>query len=713
MNIPTPEVYPPPATQEIFSKQKGLMDYINWKDIQRKTGITKDTAYTFIEKELIDNAIDYVETHHSELVDGYPSVQVKILPHLNDNGRNYLRLVVINSNDGTPLFNEDLIRSILDPKSKVSSKRNQFKVNRGALGDALKEVLGIPYALFHEYDDLQEEWNEPLIIRNNSTNEEFHVRLIIDRVNQDIGLDIQRKTNTTIHNRYAASPNTTEIEIRLPVFDENSSNKNVDVEVEENGGSGDWDDLTLENSMASMVLYPYSYSLFITHIDFTTEWRNPDTNEKFSNYSRRYQQIEKGWTNKTSVYFYTLSQFREFILELADDKQSIYDVLYKVFREGSNLPKTSLTQMKVGQLKNSPADMDDLYDLLRASMVAPSSLSLPFNVKNKSARAQALKGRVMSIHGGILDVKYKSDFGVVKSDNGKVQIPYFFEIAVMRLKRDDKNLIFEQAINSSAALGDSLVFAGKEFYFFPPGSKFKHPARSIYNIFEYYGYSHDKEKAKKKHSIILVNLISPKIDYQSYGKSRIDYMPFINKIEELTVKACQGGGGRAVDGKSSRISVVRKILEDRQEKWNSWDNATRQSHWWTMSDVFYAARKKLVEEEGYEVEEIDRKTLTGYINDICENELHVKREDIGIIAADRAQLYFNGQWMDVGFNEIRELSLYGTDLIIIEKEGMVIQLKEFADEYGIALLNPRGFLVDYATGLPMSIVRQNLNRYKI
>jgi hypothetical protein len=207
----------------------------------------------------------------------------------------------------------------------------------------------------------------------------------------------------------------------------------------------------------------------------------------------------------------------------------------------------------------------------------------------------------------------------------------------------------------------------------------------------------------------LVNLISPKIDYESYGKSKIDYTPFIDKVAELTVKACQGGGGRALDGKPSRISIVRRILEERQEKWVLWDNATRQSHWWTMSDVFYAARKRLVEEEGYAVEEIDRKTLTGYINDICESELHVKREDIGIIAADRAQLYFKGQWMDVGFNEIRELSLYGTDLIIIEKEGMVIQLKDFADEYGIALLNPRGFLVDYASVLSEKSEQEGCN----
>ena len=241
------------------------------------------------------------------------------------------------------------------------------------------------------------------------------------------------------------------------------------------------------------------------------------------------------------------------------------------------------------------------------------------------------------------------------------------------------------------------------------GSKYTTKTDSITDIFEHYGYSQNEKKAKKKHNAILLNLVSPKIDYESYGKSVIDYTPFIDKVAELTVKACQGGGGRALDGKPSRIAVVRDILEKRKEKWDSWDNATRQTHWLTMSDVFYKARKRLVEEEGYDIDEINRDTITGYIKDICENHLHVKREDIGIIAADRAQLYFNRQWMDVGLEDIKTLSLYGVDLIIIEKEGMAEQLKTFADEYGIALLNTRGFLTDYAAVLSEKAEKEGCN----
>ena len=64
--------------------------------------------------------------------------------------------------------------------------------------------------------------------------------------------------------------------------------------------------------------------------------------------------------------------------------------------------------------------------------------------------------------------------------------------------------------------------------------------------------------------------------------------------------------------------------------------------------------------------------------------------------ADRAQLYFDGKWNNVGIDEIEELSKKGSDVLIIEKEGVPEVLSRFADKLGIALLNVRGFVVEYA-----------------
>jgi hypothetical protein len=149
-------------------------------------------------------------------------------------------------------------------------------------------------------------------------------------------------------------------------------------------------------------------------------------------------------------------------------------------------------------------------------------------------------------------------------------------------------------------------------------------------------------------------------------------------------------------------------LTERKQKWYSLYTASeRQKHLWTQSDAFYASRKRLIE-YGSTNDEIDREYITGLIKDICENKLGVKREDIGITAADRAQLYFKGKWMDVGL-EIRELSLYGIDLLIIEKEGIAEQLAPFADEKGIALLYTRGFLTDYASVLSEKSAKEGCN----
>jgi hypothetical protein len=236
---------------------------------------------------------------------------------------------------------------------------------------------------------------------------------------------------------------------------------------------------------------------------------------------------------------------------------------------------------------------------------------------------------------------------------------------------------------------------------------------SIENILDKYGYTGDhdpkKPRSRKPNSIIMVNLISPKLAYKDYGKTSINLEPFRDAIGETLYKVCSCGGGSSGDDRPSKVSIVLEILTERKRKWYSLDTASeRQKYLWTQSDGFYASRKRLIE-YGYTNDEIDREYITGLIKDICENKLGVKREDIGIIAADRAQLYFKGKWMDVGLKEIRELSLYGIDLQIIEKEGIAEQLAPFAYEKGIALLYTRGFLTDYVSVLSEKSAKEGCN----
>ena len=109
------------------------------------------------------------------------------------------------------------------------------------------------------------------------------------------------------------------------------------------------------------------------------------------------------------------------------------------------------------------------------------------------------------------------------------------------------------------------------------------------------------------------------------------------------------------------------------------DPALKEKQKWTQSTVFYHLRPILLR-FGFSPESIDRQYITSEIKNVCEQYLGVKREDLGITAADRAQLYFKEQWYDVGLEEMNSLAQYGTDMLIIEKEGVVKQLAPFADE---------------------------------
>jgi hypothetical protein len=115
---------------------------------------------------------------------------------------------------------------------------------------------------------------------------------------------------------------------------------------------------------------------------------------------------------------------------------------------------------------------------------------------------------------------------------------------------------------------------------------------------------------------------------------------------------------------------------------------------WTQSTVWYLFQP-VMEKFGIEV---NRDTITGYIRDLCK-AAGVTRESLGIFAGARAELYFDGVWSSVSFGKISKLAEKGTDIVCIEKQGVPEVLAEWADKYGIALLNSRGHLTEYGKDL--------------
>lgn len=115
---------------------------------------------------------------------------------------------------------------------------------------------------------------------------------------------------------------------------------------------------------------------------------------------------------------------------------------------------------------------------------------------------------------------------------------------------------------------------------------------------------------------------------------------------------------------------------------------------WTLNSAYYNFLNKMKEKSM----SASRGYIKGLITKLCKGA-GVTREDLRIYAGVRASLYFQGTWTSVSFDAIDELAEKGTDLIFIEKEGVPEVLTEFADKYGVALVNSRGYLTEYGKDL--------------
>jgi hypothetical protein len=53
------------SPETIFSSQKSNMDYVTIQGIENRIGVDKGNIYSFVLKELLDNAIDFLEAQYS------------------------------------------------------------------------------------------------------------------------------------------------------------------------------------------------------------------------------------------------------------------------------------------------------------------------------------------------------------------------------------------------------------------------------------------------------------------------------------------------------------------------------------------------------------------------------------------------------------------------------------------------------------------------
>ena len=137
----------------------------------------------------------------------------------------------------------------------------------------------------------------------------------------------------------------------------------------------------------------------------------------------------------------------------------------------------------------------------------------------------------------------------------------------------------------------------------------------------------------------------------------------------------------------------------------------RQKVEWVSQNSFYYFLRKIFLKNGINPEAEGkefRKSITNSIALWCK-EIGTTREDLKIYASSRAYLYHRGERTAVSLESIKDLALDGTDIIIIEKEDQAEILHPYTDAAGIAILDTKGFVVEYARKLSRLAKKDNCN----
>lgn len=165
------------------------------------------------------------------------------------------------------------------------------------------------------------------------------------------------------------------------------------------------------------------------------------------------------------------------------------------------------------------------------------------------------------------------------------------------------------------------------------------------------------------------------------------------------------GEGRPVPSKMD-LHIIKYVIGNRKRKTEE-DESLLETERWDHSDAFYAGRTHL-NKLGWDTSVYNdniaggadrRKAFYGKIKPVCEDHFGVKRHQIGIYPEDRAVMAFNGRAYSVGFDELRTLMGYGTDVLVVEKQGTIIKMVPFTRNIGIAFIQSQGFVSEYGTAL--------------
>ena len=463
--------------------------YMTTRGLTEHIGTDVSHFHLYIAKEDNDNAADYLENNYMGARD------IRVISVWVQTNDNTLRITVRNSNiDNKSTAFQTNLKDIVDYDYFTSTKKNKFRIGRGAIGDATKPKLSIPYALLYEKGIINK-MAAPLIIQYN--NQE-------SRISLDTHKFITNKLEALIETKEKpVTNNYTQVQLTIPRGELSYG---------------------LVNELKE---YYLNYSVFSTHIKFNFDFNGDRVTTPNDGMA------SNTWTNTISIWCYTFSEFEVFLENLVNQSVHIFTVLDS-FRELKWLPK-EWKQRVLGELTNE--EKRCLFTNLKTHSKPMERLPVPYGGSKEcdELRKKALINRIASIY----EVKERvTEYKVVRarylSPDGEVNFPYVFEVIAIPFEDIySSSHMFIGSVNNSV----SIINRGKSLY---DGMYALKDGSTVWNmdgiLNRWYGY-YLRDSKKSWPCIIAANLLTPKVQWKEQGKSTLVIEPFAGTIIDTIIKA--------------------------------------------------------------------------------------------------------------------------------------------------------------------------------
>jgi len=477
---------------EVFSFSREF-DYVRLDGLSRATGRPPHEWDLYIIKELIDNALDADEVLWVDDPSHLPHLDIHI-EYINVSGHRSQKLFVTVRNHA--IFPVREIGDLFATKWYTSFKAFTKGLTRGALGNALKTLLGIPYAL---RNCVAGDWNpelKPMSIICNGI--EYLPRYVVDSTAQTVHFEYNEQ-------RKSKNLEGTVIRVSLDNFVQERPRTLIEIE-------------TLAQQ----------YHLCNPHVQF--HWTIEMGGQPWK---MEYAATPK-WRNKfrgaASVRWYSLAAFRELLgalyrKQLSEKKGSILPIEFvcQYFagfnpRGKDQYDSSSSISTIARTFGQSGLTATDIHGPIAMQLYQMLYLHNPrFEPKWLGGVGQEHVRKALTSTLSIVgDILYDSS----SNDNSDPNVPFVIEAAIARLNSGKRQIW--SAINFSPTYVDPFFSRWLDALVQP-----SEPVLGLGGLLDAYDI-HDDVPV-----VLFLHLICPNVEHHEFSKSEINHLPFKHVLGEV------------------------------------------------------------------------------------------------------------------------------------------------------------------------------------